>query len=60
MEIHTEKDLLIDGNKIQNLLNLDKSPIIRKIKDDLIYNILKGNLKNDEDMLIEYILEKWK
>ena len=37
----------------QHLLNLEKSPLIKKIKDDLIYNILSGNLKNDEDILIE-------
>ena len=60
MPIHTSKDLLVDGNKIQNFLNVEKSPLIKKVKDDLIYNILKGNLKNDEDELIEYILEKWK
>ena len=60
MGIHTSKELNINGNKIKLLLNMDKSPKIKEIKNILVKEILDGNLSNSEDDLIEYILEKWK
>ena len=60
MQIHTIKDLKIDGNTIKRVLGIDKNPKIKDIKNTLIEEILDNNLNNDEDDLIEYILKKWK
>ena len=60
MQIHTASELKIDGNTIKRVLNMDKNPKIKKIKEELLDEILSNNLNNNEDELIEYILKKWK
>ena len=60
MQVHTPKDLKIDGNTIKRVLSIEKNPKIKKIKETLINEILNNNLENNEDDLVEYILKKWK
>lgn len=60
MQIHSKGDLIISGKKIKDILQVGNDPIIRTIKKDLIKEILRGNLSNDENILTNYIIEKWK
>lgn len=60
MPIHGEDDLVLDGQDIMGILGIESSPLIRKIKKDLISEVLSGNLPNSEAELSNYIKENWK
>ena len=61
MAIHSRDDISISGKRIKELLNIEKdSPIIKIIKRDLIMNLVSGNLTNEQKVLEEYIIKKWK
>lgn len=60
MNIHSKEELAISGKRIKELLGIDDSPIIKKVKRDLICELVSGNLTNEENILEEYILNKWK
>ena len=59
MSIHKGEKLAIDGDTIKSMTFCnDKS--IKNIKEDLIYQLLSGNLSNDENALKRYIKKHWK
>ena len=60
MPIKDSADLKVDGNDIIKCLNINNSPKIKTIKDDIIDNILNNNLKNNKKEIINYIKKKWK
>lgn len=60
MPIYSQKDILINGEQIIELLNIEPSEIISRILQDLELNILHGNLNNDEDSIKKYIIDNWK
>lgn len=60
MNIHNNELLNISGNTIMNLLNIKDGKKIKEIKNDLIEQLLSGNLNNSENELQEYIIKKWK
>lgn len=60
MSIHTESDLVVNGNDIKNFLHIPSSPKIKSIKDDIIEKILDGNLPNNKDEINAYIMQNWK
>lgn len=59
MKIHTGEKLNIDGNEIMEITGCNERDI-KKIKEDLIYLLLSGNLSNDNDALRCYIKKYWK
>lgn len=59
MPIHNERELNISYHEIQKLQNTSKYDI-KTVKQDLINNILSGNLSNEFNILREYIIQKWK
>ncbi len=60
LPIKSESELVIDGDTIKSVLNLNSSLKIGKIKSDVLYEVLKGTLKNERSILIKYLLENWK
>ena len=60
MPIHSIEELAIDGNDIMDILNVREGPIIKRIKKDLIEQVLSGNLLNSESELSNYIRKNWK
>ena len=60
MPIHTKEDICVSGKRIKELLGIGDDPIIKKIKRDLIINLVSGNLTNEQKVLEGYIIEKWK
>lgn len=60
MAIHSKEDLCITGKRIKELLHIENdSPVIKKIKRDLIINLVSGNLTNEQNVLESYIKMKW-
>lgn len=60
MQVHSNDELKISGKRIKEILNIKDGPIIKKIKRDLIINLVSGNLTNEQKVLEDYITEKWK
>lgn len=61
MAIHSSDEVKVTGMRIKELLNITgDSPIIKIIKRDLIINLVSGNLTNEQNVLEEYIIKKWK
>lgn len=50
----------VDGNEIMKLFGLQPSRIVGVIKDDIKEAILDGQLENDHDKALEYIMSKYK
>lgn len=62
MPIKNAKELAIDGDEIQEILNIKPSKLIKEINEYLILLILNGRLNNEKEILKQYILEnkgKW-
>ena len=59
MNIIKNDSLAINGNDILRIIKCDKKNI-KKIKEDLIYQLLSGNLSNDKNSLESYIKKNWK
>ena len=57
MPIKNSKELDIDGDDIQSILNIEPSKIIKDITDDLIFLVLNKKLENKNDILKQYILD---
>ena len=60
MPLYTIKDLKINGDNIQEILNIPPSDTIRDILHDLELNVLNGTIPNDYAMLKQYILDNWR
>ena len=56
MPIKSSKELMIDGNEIQDLLQIEPSKVIKDITDSLIVLVLNNVIKNDKDILKKYII----
>ena len=56
MPIKNSKELNIDGDEIQMILNIKPSKIIKNIRDSLINLILAGKLENKKEDLIKFII----
>lgn len=59
MNIHNGDKLAINGHEINNIVSCDVKKI-KMIKEDLIYQLLRGNLSNDKDALAQYVKQFWK
>ena len=59
MKIKKEEKLAINGKEIMNIINCNNKKI-KKIKEDLIYQLVSGNLSNNKDVLMRYIKKHWK
>lgn len=59
MPIHKISDVKINNNDIMNLLDIDGSPKLRVIYDDIVDEILKGKVKNNKRDIKKYIIKKW-
>lgn len=60
LPIYSKKDLLISSYDIINCLNIEPSDKIKDIFNDLIINVINGNLENNKEVLIKYVVDKWK
>lgn len=60
LPITSIKDLEIDGNEIMKILNIDGSPLIKEILNDLEYQVLYSKLKNKKAVLQKYIVKHYK
>ena len=62
MPLKNNQELTLDGDEIQQILNIQPSKIIKDIQKDLIILILNGTLVNDKDCLRNYLIQnkrKW-
>ena len=59
MPIHKLSDLKITNDDIMNLLEMDGSPKLKKIYDDVLLNVLNGKLKNNKKIIKKYIIKNW-
>lgn len=59
MPIHKLSDLKITNDDIMSLLDMDGSPKLRKIYDDVLLNVLNGKLKNNKKIIKKYIIKNW-
>ena len=59
MPVHKLGDLKMTGDDIMGLLDMDGSPKLRKIYDDVLLNILNGKLKNNKKIIKKYIVKNW-
>ena len=62
MPLKSTQELAIDGDEIQDVLNIKPSKTIKDIQEDLIILVLNGKLNNEKDELKQYILQnkgKW-
>lgn len=60
MPIYSQKDIMINGEEIMRLLNIEPSSIISRIIQDLEINILHNNLNNNKEEIEKYIIDNWK
>lgn len=60
MPIYTSKDIMINGDDIISILNIEPSGVIKDIINDIEINILNGTLINDKEVLKNYILTNWR
>jgi len=60
MPIYSVKDIVINGNDIMEILNLEPSEKIKDIIFDLEINILNNNLANEEEELKAYLIKNWR
>ena len=60
LPIYSVKDIVINGNDIMEILNLEPSEKIKDIIFDLEINILNNILKNEKDELKKYLIENWR
>ena len=60
LPIYSKNDINISGNDIMDLLTIKPGIKIKQILQDIELNILNGDLKNEEDVLKEYIIKNWK
>lgn len=62
LPLKSKDDLVINNNDIIKVLNIKPSNIIKKIYNDLLIGVLNGNLCNDKDQLVCYMINnkrKW-
>lgn len=60
MQIKSESELAITGEEIKKIINLPEGKKIKEIKNDIIKEILKNNIDNEKEKIIQYIEKKWK
>ena len=60
MPIKCMKDIDITGSEIIKILEIEPSKKVSEIFNDLKVQILKGNLKNKNNEIKKYILERYK
>jgi len=60
LPIKTIKDLEIDATEIMNILNIQGSPLIKEILNDLEYQVLYSKLKNKKTDLKKYVVKHYK
>lgn len=60
LKIKTAKELDIKSIDVFKILEINPSPKVKEIINDLIDQVLNYNLENNYDILKKYILNKWK
>lgn len=60
LPIHSFKDIVIDYQDIENLIQDKNSDKINSIIHDIEHLILSDKIKNERDILIDYVLKKYK
>lgn len=58
--IHNPKELAITNKDIINCLNIEPSPKIKIIYEDILRKVLDNNIPNDSLIIKDYILTNWK
>lgn len=58
--IYSQKDIQINGDDIQKILDIEPSARIKDIIHDLELNILNNIIKNTPKDLQDYIIKNWR
>ncbi len=58
LPIKNAREIKITGQEMANLINSPK--MIKDVKKQLINEIICGNLANEKDAILKFIIEKWK
>lgn len=57
--IHKTSDLKISNKEIMNLLNIEGSPKVKEIYNDILEKVLNKKLKNNKRIIKKYIVKNW-
>ena len=60
LPIHSRKDIDLNGKEIMDILSIKDTSKIKIIVKDLEVHILSGSIINNKDVLINYVLKKYK
>lgn len=60
LPIYSQKDIMINGDEIINLLNIEPGSIIKDIISDVEISILNNIIPNENEAIKQYILDNWR
>lgn len=60
LPIYNDKDIVINGNDIINILEMNPCQKVKDIMYDIENSILDGSLSNDYESIKKFILKNWK
>src|SRR5574344_846728 len=60
LPIYNDKDIVINGNDIINILKMNPCQKVKDIMYDIENSILDGSLSNDYESIKKFILKNWK
>ena len=60
LQIHDRSDLDITSEEIMNILNKEPGEYLKDIYNDLVSNVVYNKLKNENNILKDYIISKYK
>ena len=60
LPIKDKDEIKITGEDIMNILNTEPGSYIKEIIADIEENIISGNLENDNEILKQYVINRWK
>lgn len=59
LPIHKTSDLKISNKEIMKLLNIDGSPKVKEVYNDVLSKVLNRKLKNNKRIIKKYIVKNW-
>jgi len=60
LPIYSRKDIDLTSDDIKNALNKNPGPLYREIYEDITNGILRGSIRNKKEVLIKYIVDKYR
>lgn len=59
LPIHKTSDLKISNKEIMKLLNIDGSPKVKEVYNDVLSKVLNRKLKNNKRIIKKYLVKNW-